>query len=278
MRQSMAWARGLVAGPAARRDGTSGRMQLRRADVAAGLPDDDRVIAACQGSANPALLEWVVQRLAASPEDRLLDVGAGLGGPTRWVQRRTGAVVLGLDAAPESVEGLQRLFPSVAVVQADARQLPLPPTSVDHVVALGLLDECGDPAGVIGEVARVLRPGGRLVATVRTCGGARAAASTAPGPHRVSDHLEALHDASFAQIALEDLSELPPPPDHWIRVGMAVEAAMSDHVEQGRQPRATVAWRRESFAEHDEADDENLQQCGIVATRAQWHGGRHAGC
>jgi ubiquinone/menaquinone biosynthesis C-methylase UbiE len=47
-------------------------------------------------------------------------------------------------------------------VQADARTLPLRPSSVDHVFLIGVLGEIPDRAAALAEMRRVLRPGGRL--------------------------------------------------------------------------------------------------------------------
>jgi ubiquinone/menaquinone biosynthesis C-methylase UbiE len=46
---------------------------------------------------------------------------------------------------------------------ANAAATGLPDASLDLAVSIGLLHELQDPAGVLGEVHRVLRPGGRVV-------------------------------------------------------------------------------------------------------------------
>ena len=49
------------------------------------------------------------------------------------------------------------------LVQADARHLPLPTASVDAVFAAGLVQHLPDPEAGLAELARVSRPGGRLI-------------------------------------------------------------------------------------------------------------------
>ncbi len=49
------------------------------------------------------------------------------------------------------------------LVQADARHLPLPAARVDAVFAAGLVQHLPDPEAGLAELARVTRPGGRLI-------------------------------------------------------------------------------------------------------------------
>ena len=52
------------------------------------------------------------------------------------------------------------------VARADAHQLPLANASVDATVTVATLEFTTDPGQVLAEMARVVRPGGRLVAAV----------------------------------------------------------------------------------------------------------------
>lgn len=52
------------------------------------------------------------------------------------------------------------------VVRGDARQLPLPSAAFDFAAAFHSLEHAGDPRLTLGEIARVLRPGGWLYAGV----------------------------------------------------------------------------------------------------------------
>ena len=61
------------------------------------------------------------------------------------------------------------LFTNVAFRQTDGHILPLPDASVDAVFANMYLHHCPDPAAALREMARVLKPGGRLVVTDMDC-------------------------------------------------------------------------------------------------------------
>jgi arsenite methyltransferase len=60
--------------------------------------------------------------------------------------------------------------PQVGFVRADAQQLPLRDQTVDAVVSIAVLQLLPDPAAALAEMARVLRPGGRLAVMVPSAG------------------------------------------------------------------------------------------------------------
>ena len=107
--------------------------------------------------------------LAAIPEaGHLLDVGTGTGRVLEVLAPRV-RQALGVDAskamlalARSRLSGEQ--FAHCAVRQADMYRLPLANASFDTVVLQMVLHYAEDPAGVVAEAVRVLRPGGRLIA------------------------------------------------------------------------------------------------------------------
>jgi SAM-dependent methyltransferase len=101
---------------------------------------------------------------------RVLEIGCGSAPCSRWL-RRAGAEPIGLDlsggmltraAALNTLSGV-----AVPLVQGDAGALPLADASVDLACsAFGGLPFVADVEGALREVTRVLRPGGRFVASV----------------------------------------------------------------------------------------------------------------
>lgn len=92
----------------------------------------------------------------------VLDIGAGTGAATRAAQRR-GARVVALDAAIGMLAvGAPGRPPAIA---GDARELPFAGRSFDAAVAAFSLNHVADPAAALRDAARVLRPGGSIVAS-----------------------------------------------------------------------------------------------------------------
>jgi SAM-dependent methyltransferase len=100
----------------------------------------------------------------------VLEVGCGAGQCTRWLAAR-GARVVGLDLSAGMLSaGMPPAggsFTGGSFVQADARRLPFAAESFDLACsAYGAVPFVADPERVMGEVARVLRPGGQWVFSV----------------------------------------------------------------------------------------------------------------
>jgi 2-polyprenyl-6-hydroxyphenyl methylase / 3-demethylubiquinone-9 3-methyltransferase len=96
---------------------------------------------------------------------RLLDVGCG-GGLLAEELARAGLEVTGIDPAPESVE-TARAHASASGLSIEyqigsGEQLPFPDEAFDHVTCCDVLEHVEDVDRVIGEISRVLRPGGLL--------------------------------------------------------------------------------------------------------------------
>lgn len=94
---------------------------------------------------------------------RALDLGAGSGGNTGLLTA-AGYQTFALERHPLAVATTRdRGF---TAVQGDAQSLPFQDNAFDLVLACDVLEHLPDDAAAAREIRRVLRPGGRLVATV----------------------------------------------------------------------------------------------------------------
>jgi SAM-dependent methyltransferase len=102
---------------------------------------------------------WVLDLAGVLPGMRVLEAGCGNGIYLRALrERRVNAV--GCDLSP----GMLRRAGHPAVVNADVTALPARDDAFDAVLAAHLLDLVPDRRTAIGELRRVLRPGGTCVA------------------------------------------------------------------------------------------------------------------
>ncbi|MGI8456721.1 MAG: class I SAM-dependent methyltransferase [Propionibacteriaceae bacterium] len=130
------------------------------ADAALELGPDFYVAAGCRGSASPAALRWLLDRLAVAPGSVLLDVGAGVGGPVAFAAADRGLRPVLTDPEAGACTAARRLF-GLPVVQA-ANRLPFAASSVDLAWSLGVLCTVDDQPGFLADLRRVLTPRGRL--------------------------------------------------------------------------------------------------------------------
>jgi SAM-dependent methyltransferase len=143
----------------------------------------------------PAFLELI------PPPGRLtVDVGCGEGRVARLLMA-AGHTVKGVDGSSALVEAARRGDPPVDAVVADAARLPLPDGCADLVVSFMTLQSVDDLPGAVAEAARVLSPGGRLVAAIvhpmNTGAGA--------GSYFDEQHLPYEHERDGVRIVLHDM-------------------------------------------------------------------------
>ena len=104
----------------------------------------------------PEAIDWLLPRGAR----KVLDLGAGTGKlTTRLVER--GLDVVAVDPIPDMLEVLSASLPETRALLGTAEEIPLEDNSVDAVLVAQAWHWV-DPERAIPEVARVLRPGGRL--------------------------------------------------------------------------------------------------------------------
>jgi SAM-dependent methyltransferase len=110
--------------------------------------------------------EAAVADLGLRLGDAALDAGCGTGRALPALRRAVGpsGIVLGADLTPEMLRAAVRAGRdrSAGLAVADVARLPLRDASFDVVFAAGLVSHLPGPHAELREMARVVRPGGRL--------------------------------------------------------------------------------------------------------------------
>jgi len=161
-------------------------------------------------------LEWL--RIPAG--GTALDVGSGPGNITASLARAAGAggLALGVDISEPMLDRAVRneAGPRVGFIRADAQQLPLRDATVDAVVSSAVLQLVPHPADALAEMARVLRPGGRLAVMVPTAGALARYWQRLPngGAHAFDDDEigDILEENGFSGVRVKNLGTI-----QWVR-------------------------------------------------------------
>jgi MPBQ/MSBQ methyltransferase len=151
--------------------GHYGRPPARKDFVAAKTDMVEELIRYGISDANPALARRLDER-GSSAEGivRILDVGCGIGGSARHMARRwpatahvTGITLSNAQAARAASLAVTQGVSNVAFFMCDAQRLAFADETFDVVWAVESECHMPDKAQFIGEMVRVLRPGGSLV-------------------------------------------------------------------------------------------------------------------
>jgi arsenite methyltransferase len=161
-------------------------------------------------------MEW----LDLPPGGVALDVGSGPGNVTAALAEAAGpdGLGLGVDISEPMLERAVRneAGPNVGFIKADAQRLPLRDDTVDAVVSTAVLQLVPNPAAALAEMARVLRPGGRLAVMVPTVGWAARFWQKLPniGAHVFGDDeiADILESQGFASVRVKNYGTF-----QWVR-------------------------------------------------------------
>jgi len=99
----------------------------------------------------------------------VLDVGCGSGSVTKDLAAHTNGTVIALDDSLDMVDTARKMLrdsDNVQMCTGDAHRLPFRDNSFDMAVCNLVLMWSADPQRVVGEMARVVKPGGRVVASL----------------------------------------------------------------------------------------------------------------
>ncbi|MDH3226958.1 MAG: methyltransferase domain-containing protein [Thermoleophilia bacterium] len=129
-------------------------------------------LAVLPGNGGMHLYRSLIAWAAPVPGERVLDLGCGSGGATRVAAEIVGVEgeVVGVDPSPEALDLARERTPEdmpVQYVQARGENLAaLPDRYFDAAIASLVIDQVADLPRVLSELYRVLRPGGRIGASV----------------------------------------------------------------------------------------------------------------
>jgi ubiquinone/menaquinone biosynthesis C-methylase UbiE len=105
------------------------------------------------------------RQLLANAHGRVLEIGVGTG--LSFLHYPPDVELAGVEPSPHMLKRARRraaeLGRKVELVEAPAEQLPFADDSFDTVVSLTVLCTVSDAQRTLGEIRRVLRPGGRFV-------------------------------------------------------------------------------------------------------------------
>lgn len=105
----------------------------------------------------------VLHELAVGEQEDALEIGFGGGELLGWLRQRTRGKVYGADPSAAAVASARRRLGSgVELFEASVAAVPLPDGSVDAACSVNNLYFWPDPEAGMAELARVVRPGGRL--------------------------------------------------------------------------------------------------------------------
>ena len=117
---------------------------------------------------DPRWRRFLVARLDLQPDARVLDVATGTGAVALELVRQHGCSVVGIDRSAEMLAvarariAARGLASKIELHEGRAEALPFTDASFDALTVTYLLRYVDDPAATVGELARVVRPGGTV--------------------------------------------------------------------------------------------------------------------
>jgi demethylmenaquinone methyltransferase/2-methoxy-6-polyprenyl-1,4-benzoquinol methylase len=148
-------------------DSTNSARKLQALELFQGLPRRyDQLSAALSFWQDPRWRRAMVDTVAPKADERILDVATGTGMVVAELRRRADCSVVGLDQSAEMLAAARTRFAGdgarVELIDGQAEELPFADESFDALTFTYLLRYVDDPPATMRELARVLRPGGRI--------------------------------------------------------------------------------------------------------------------
>ena len=162
-----------------------------------------------------------LRRMAAElrllPGDTLVDLACGMAGPALWATRETETKLIGIDLSSVAVRlAAERaaelgLAERASFTTGSFAQTGLEDGSADAVMSEDALQYAPDKSAALREIARILRPGGRLVFTTFELEPSRVYGLPVLGDDPVADYRPLLESAGFTIEAYEGAPGWPEP-------------------------------------------------------------------
>lgn len=104
-----------------------------------------------------------LQLLSPGPNEKILDVGAGKGAVAALVQQTGAGEVVALEPSKKRIALIQGTYPNLKACRASSEAIPYDDGFFDKVYSTVAVHHFPDQVKSLGEMARVLRPGGTLL-------------------------------------------------------------------------------------------------------------------
>jgi SAM-dependent methyltransferase len=148
--------------------------------------------------------------LAPGPGEAVVDVACGTGGPGLWIAQQTGASLIGVDPSPAGLAAARQRAARTGLdgrsrfAEGSFEQTHLPGGSADVVMSIEAFQYAPDKRAGLSELARILRPGGRLGLICFEADPAKTAGLPVLGVDPVGDYHPLLKSAGFDVVAYEE--------------------------------------------------------------------------
>ena len=207
-------------------------------------------------------LSRIAAEVNVGPDDLLVDVGSGRGGPGLWVAAATGARYLAVDIAVAGLAEVESraaqlgLADRVRVAEGSFEALPLGDGEASAVMSIDALLFASDKSAAMHELARVLRSGGRLTLSTWDYEG-----QPKGRPPQVRDHRPLLAAAGLKLLAYDET------PD-WQRRQRETDRLLMDSADElAAEEGAPVEQVRAGLAEMAATVDTMIRRVLMIAER-----------
>lgn len=192
--------------------------------------------------------------------NELVDIGCGRGGPGLWVAVTTGARLVGVDISRTGLDAATdaagRLGVDASFRLGSFEELPLEDGSADVVMSIDAFLFSPDKPSAVAELARVIRPGGRLVMTSWDYH-----SQPVNRPAQIDDHRPLLAAAGFEVERYDDT-------DEWLARQRATTTGMLARLDEiAAEEHADARDLRAGIEEMDRTFEDMIRRFLVVARR-----------